>query len=87
MVELQAQPWASLSRAYRVLALLFGRFWKCIRNMSYAVEGFPHPADVVDLSRLRSLTGVLSVMACLQHLCEFGRRNCYHRLCSTWGFV
>jgi hypothetical protein len=26
--------------------------------------GFPHPAGAVDLSRLCSLTGVLSVMAC-----------------------
>jgi hypothetical protein len=41
------------------LALLFGRFSYGVRNMPYAVEGFPHPAVAAC-----SFTGVLSVMAC-----------------------
>lgn len=45
-----------------------GRFSYDVHNMPYKVEGPARPAVAVDLSRLRSLTGVLSVMACSRQL-------------------
>ena len=66
MVELQAQPWASATRSPVFAPPCWPIF---VWRPQYAVqsgEGLARPTVAVDLSRLRSLTGVLSVMAWLQ---------------------